>query len=254
MEASGKCFIIQPFDGAKYDQRCRDTFEPAIHKAGLTPYRVDQDGHADVPIEAIEREIRTADVVFAELSEDRPNVWYELGFAAASGREIVRVCARSQREQLPFDIQHRKVLFYDDESRSDFDRLEAALVVALGHALERRQEAATLEAMSTAGPVAGLKVHEIAVLQAVATAAPISSAAISVGIIQREVTNAGFTKIAVSLGIKQLTRLGYLETDLERDQYDSIHVLRMTSLGEEWLLDNLNRFKLQEDPPEEPPF
>ena len=254
MDAAGKCFIIQPFDGAKYDKRCKDTFEPAIRRASLEPYRVDQDGHADVPIEAIEREIRAADVVFAEMSEDNANVWYELGFAAALGKEIVRVCSKSKRERLPFDVQHRKVLFYEDQSRTDFDAFESQLVEALQHVLERRQEAATRQAMKAAGPVAGLKAHEIAVLQAVATTALVSDTTVPVGHILQEVTNAGFTRIAVSLAIKSLVKMQFLSTRLENEEYDTWYALRVTEEGEQWLLDNEDKFQLVEEPPEEPPF
>ena len=37
------CFVIQPFDGGKFDKRFNDTFCPAIKEAGLEPYRVDKD-------------------------------------------------------------------------------------------------------------------------------------------------------------------------------------------------------------------
>ena len=37
------CFMIQPFDRDKFDKRYADTFEPAMSKAELEPYRVDRD-------------------------------------------------------------------------------------------------------------------------------------------------------------------------------------------------------------------
>ena len=35
------CFVIQPFS-TKFDKRFRDVYKPALEKAGLNPYRVDQ--------------------------------------------------------------------------------------------------------------------------------------------------------------------------------------------------------------------
>jgi hypothetical protein len=47
------CFVIQPFDKDKFDQRYTDVFEPAIKAAGLEPYRVDRDPTVTIPIERI---------------------------------------------------------------------------------------------------------------------------------------------------------------------------------------------------------
>jgi hypothetical protein len=59
------CFVIQPFDGAKYDKRFRDIYKPAIEAASLEAYRVDQDSGVLVPIDAIEKGIRQASVCLA---------------------------------------------------------------------------------------------------------------------------------------------------------------------------------------------
>ena len=73
-----RCFMIQPFDGGqRYDKRYEDVFEPAIRDAGLEPYRVDRDPSVSVPIENIERDIKTSAVCLAEISTDNPNVWFE---------------------------------------------------------------------------------------------------------------------------------------------------------------------------------
>jgi hypothetical protein len=79
------CFVMQPFDGGMFDQRYSDDFEPAIRAAGLEPYRVDLDPTASMPIDQIESGIRRAAACFAEISTDNPNVWFELGYAIASG-------------------------------------------------------------------------------------------------------------------------------------------------------------------------
>jgi hypothetical protein len=54
------CFVIQPFDGGKFDKRFQDIFKPAIEAAGLEAYRVDNDHKVLVPIESIEDGIRQA--------------------------------------------------------------------------------------------------------------------------------------------------------------------------------------------------
>ena len=68
------CFVIQPFDSGEYDKRFADIYEPALRKAGLDAYRVDQDPSVDVTIEAIEEHISKAAMCLADISTDNPNV------------------------------------------------------------------------------------------------------------------------------------------------------------------------------------
>jgi nucleoside 2-deoxyribosyltransferase len=95
------CFVIQPFDQGKFDKRYRQTFSPAIIAAGLTPYRVDEDAGVEVPIEAIEKGIQGATICLADITTDNPNVWYELGYAMAIGRQVVMICSTEREERYP---------------------------------------------------------------------------------------------------------------------------------------------------------
>ena len=116
------CFVIQPFDNDKFDQRFTDIFEPAIKAAGLEAYRVDRDPSVRIPIEQMEEGIKLAKICFAEITLDNPNVWYELGFAFASGKDVVMVT--EERQNFPFDIQHRQVINYKTTSKSDYEKPE----------------------------------------------------------------------------------------------------------------------------------
>lgn len=75
------CFVIQPFDSGKFDKRFEDIYKPAIEAAGLVAYRVNKDPGVSVLIESIEKGIRQAILCLADITEDNPNVWYELGFS-----------------------------------------------------------------------------------------------------------------------------------------------------------------------------
>lgn len=119
----GKCFVIQPFDRGKFDKRYEDVFAPAIRAAELEPYRVDRDPRVSIPIEEIESGIASSQACLADIFTDNPNVWFELGFAIASQREVVLVCSDERASHFPFDIQHRTVITYSTESSSDFDTL-----------------------------------------------------------------------------------------------------------------------------------
>ncbi len=122
------CFIIQPFDSGKFDQRFDEIFKPALKRAGLEPYRVDQDPGVEIPIKAIEEKIVGADICLADISTDNPNVWYELGYAFASKRPVIMVCSDERGAGFPFDIQHRTVILYKSDSPSDFEKLKDEIV------------------------------------------------------------------------------------------------------------------------------
>ena len=48
------CFVIQPFN-SKFDKKYRDVYKPALEKAGLDPYRVDQDPSTEGVMDSIEQ-------------------------------------------------------------------------------------------------------------------------------------------------------------------------------------------------------
>jgi hypothetical protein len=126
-----RCFIIQPFDNDKFDARYRETFKPAIEEAGFEPYRVDEDVSVLIPINDIEQGIRSATVCFAEISKDNANVWYELGYAVACARPVVMVCEKNARLKLPFDIQHRSIIYYDPDTASGFEKVKTDITARL---------------------------------------------------------------------------------------------------------------------------
>ena len=117
------CFVIQRFDGERYDQRFFDIIKPVVESCQLEAYRVDQDPSAEVIIDRVMEKIKSAAIVIAEISTDRPNVWFELGYAVALSKPIIMMCD-SIRTEIPFDIRHQNILFYRTNSSSDFDALK----------------------------------------------------------------------------------------------------------------------------------
>ena len=118
------CFVIQPFDGRKFDKRFKDVYKPALENADITPYRVDQDPGVQVLVETIEDRIENSDLCLADITTDNPNVWYELGYAFAKNRPVIMVCSKEREGHYPFDIQHRSVISYSSDSSSDFEELK----------------------------------------------------------------------------------------------------------------------------------
>jgi hypothetical protein len=227
------CFVIQPFDSGRYDKRYADTFKPAIEASGLTPYRVDQDPSVTIPIERIEEGIRNSSLCFAEISTNNPNVWYELGYAFASGKDVVMVCCESERAgRFPFDIQHKHVLRYNNESASNFKELEKNITIKIRALLEKNEN--IKKVMTT--PLReeeGLTQHEQTLLFILMADQIVDEAGVSVFYLRDAFEKAGFTQAAFSLTTRLLKKKALIKFE-NAEQYngESYYVCRLTELGE----------------------
>ena len=241
------CFVIQPFDGGKFDKRFEDTFRPAIEEAGLDPYRVDRDPQVEVPIKAIEQGIRDAEICLADITTDNPNVWYELGFAFASRKLVVMVCSDERgAARFPFDIQHRTVVEYQSESSSDFEQLQQKIKERIGALLTKGEQLRQLAESDSVAPREGLSQPELAVLAVLAGENTLPESALSVWSLKNDVERAGFTSIGFNLGLKRLINKGfveYVDVENEDDQYYS--AVRLTQIAWDWIEENENLFVLK---------
>jgi len=109
--ANDSCFVMQPF-AAPLGDYYEKIYKPAIEKAGLRPVRADAEIFATGKImDQVWSGINTAKVLVAELTSRNPNVFYELGLAHAMKKPVVLVSAKE--EDVPFDLQHIRVIYYD---------------------------------------------------------------------------------------------------------------------------------------------
>lgn len=111
VSATDTCFVMQPFApplGDYYEK----VYRPAIEKAGLRPVRADAEIFGTGKImDQVWTGINAARVLVAELTSRNPNVFYELGLAHALRKPVVLVSSRE--EDVPFDLQHIRVIYYD---------------------------------------------------------------------------------------------------------------------------------------------
>lgn len=244
-----QCFVIQPFDGGKFDKRYNDAFAPAIEDAGLVPYRVDQDPNVEVPIEAIERGIRESVMCLADITTNNPNVWYELGFAFASSKPVIIVCCDDRSNKgFPFDIQHRTVVRYSSESTSDFEKLKKEVTTRI-EALLKKESIQELASSTPLSDIGGLSQPELTVLAVLAGESALPDSAGSVYSLKNDVERAGFTSIAFGLGWRRLLSKGLVEsteiTNFDGETYDGA---RLTESGWRWIESNESMFSLKKPP------
>jgi hypothetical protein len=235
------CFVIQSFDGGKYDRRYKETIYPALLRAEVLPQRADEILGLTPVIEKIEAAIEAASICIAEVSEDNPNVWLELGYALALGRPTVILCERSVRPKLPFDVQHRPIILYRTDSRSGYDELEANIVKWVTHELrtERRIASAPTLRPGSEGS-ADLEPYDVAILSTAFAFWPTLVGSISHRELESKLKRDQYTDVGIALGIANLLERSFL---LERvlseessfgEVYDAKHY-QITPEGIEWL-------------------
>ncbi len=141
-----------------------------------------------------------------------PSVWYELGYAFASGRPVVMVCSEERTgKKYPFDIQHRSVISYLVEAPGDFTKLCDILTERIKTLLER---GTALEKIAEPEPVAtleGLSQAELLVLALVAGDAFLPSPATSLYSVGRSAEQSGLTNVGFSLGVCRLVVKRFVE-------------------------------------------
>lgn len=234
-------FVIQTFDSGKFDKRYAETIRPGIVKGGAEAQRADEILGVEPIIQKIEDAIRNADICLAEVSQDNPNVWLELGYALALNKPTVILCDRGLRDRLPFDVQHRPVIFYSTESKSGYDELEAKV------ASEVRNLARLVDSEAAQAPmlqlqisdVGDLKGYEVAVLAGLLSGWSTSPSGLSKWELERKLERTAYSEAQVALGISRLVALGHVEQMMEEDRDgDAFHTYRITPSGIRWLHSN----------------
>ena len=246
------CFVIQPFDKGKFDKRYDDVYEQAIQAAGFDPYRVDRDHGVTVPIESIETGIRKAEVCFADITENNPNVWYELGFAFAARRPVVMACSEDRAGgKFPFDIQHRSIVIYKTDSASDFTALSRTLTEKIKAITERVERLDQLAESTLITPVNGLSQPEFMLLAVLANSLFSPSSTVSVHAIKRDVDQAGLNGTGFNLALRRLDVKGFVAFTSEYDEHSSENysVISLQNSAWDWIDANESKFILHHSAP-----
>ena len=240
-----RCFIIQPFDKGEFDKRYDDVFVPAVESAGLEPYRVDRDSSATIPIDTIEKNIRDADACLADISRENPNVWYEVGYAFASGKEVILVCMEGST--FPFDVRHRAIITYTTHSTRDFEILGKRITERLNTLAKKKQ---TIEEISPVKPTHGLTNPEMVALALIMENRLTPNAGLHPESIASDMMKAGYAKFAAALALEGLLRKKLVEVEMEPGYNDNDYeVYKITKPGVNWCISNQDLFMLQQEPP-----
>ncbi len=103
-------FAAMPF-ASEYDDTYFIAMAHAADSIGAVCQRVDQEDFEGDIVGEIEKLIRQSVAVIADLSESKPNVLYETGFAHALGRPTIHISS-TPLDQLPFDVRNWSTIVY----------------------------------------------------------------------------------------------------------------------------------------------
>jgi hypothetical protein len=125
-----RIFASMPFSG-QYDDTFLVAIQPSALALNASADRVDHAGRSGDVVEQIRAMIKAAQVVIADLSESRPNVCHEVGYAEALGKPVVQICA-TPVAALPFNLRNNQTLAYQIGQASRLrTRLERELAKVL---------------------------------------------------------------------------------------------------------------------------
>jgi hypothetical protein len=137
-----RVFVVMPIQGEKdgtqeeqrvyreYDERF-ENIEKVISRFSCVAIRIDKEHPLDDLVTRIKKEIRDSLFVVADLTDERPSCYFEIGFAEALGRPVIYVASKQSvfkpgtDTKIHFDV-HMNVHFFTNQAQLK-DKLKTAI-------------------------------------------------------------------------------------------------------------------------------
>lgn len=104
---------------------------PALKRAGYRPYRVDAEPHIDRIDAKIVAEIRNSRFLVADVTQQRPGVYFEAGFAIGLGLPVFWLVRKDDLDNVHFDTRQYNHIIWDSEENLA-SQLENFVIAFLG--------------------------------------------------------------------------------------------------------------------------
>src|SRR5215212_7222692 len=125
-------FVIMQIGNDALDRMCDEVIFPALHATELEPRRVDRHNEGDLLKSEIVAFIERAEVIVADLTNERPNVYLEVGYTMGLGKKTnLILTARADHfpghpeyqqvgKRIHFDLQGYDILRWDPNDLEGF--------------------------------------------------------------------------------------------------------------------------------------
>ncbi|MCK4403359.1 MAG: hypothetical protein KAV98_06290 [Dehalococcoidia bacterium] len=130
----GQAFVIIQIGNPQLDKVYNECIAPALKSCGLDPKRVDKHTEGRLLTTEIVNFIESADVIIADLTNERPNCYLEVGYAMGLDkfRNLILTAREDHNPDSPnyesgghkvhFDLSGYDILFWDGEKPEEFQQ------------------------------------------------------------------------------------------------------------------------------------
>ncbi|MFX0185470.1 MAG: hypothetical protein ACFE95_20495 [Candidatus Hodarchaeota archaeon] len=127
-----ECFVIMQIGNPDLDEVCKHAIVPAIEACGLEPKRVDKHNTGGLLKSEIIGFIERAEIIIAELTNERPNCYLEIGYAMGIDkfRNLILTVREDHNPESPnyksggpkvhFDLSGYDILFWHPDDLGKF--------------------------------------------------------------------------------------------------------------------------------------
>lgn len=113
-EIKKQVFIIMKFGDEELDSAYEGVIEPIVNEFGLTAIRVDKIQDSGKINDQILENIAKSKFIISDLTGERPNCYYETGFAHALGKELILTIR--EKEKIHFDLAGHRFITWKTEA------------------------------------------------------------------------------------------------------------------------------------------
>jgi hypothetical protein len=109
----GQVFVVMPFGKPQMD-KVYSVIKNECAKLNLSIKRVDENVGSGFILREITKLIEDAEFIIVDLTHERPNVYYELGYAHGVGNEDLDILLIAKKgTRIHFDISPLRIMFYE---------------------------------------------------------------------------------------------------------------------------------------------
>lgn len=130
-------FVLMPFH-ADFDDVYKLGIKAACIESGAYCERVDEQIFHNSILSRIYNQISKADIIVADMTGRNPNVFYEVGYAHAMGKQVVLLTKMA--EDIPFDLKHYPHIVYGSSISHLKDELAKRIEWLVKHPTERLEK------------------------------------------------------------------------------------------------------------------
>ena len=125
-------FVMMPIDPSEHRlEDLYNEYKECFKRFEITAVRADEIEHQEVITDKIREKIKCSEFLLADLTAERPSVYYEIGYAHALGRKVIMF--RSNETKLHFDLAG-----YNCPDYQNLTKLREKLISRLEHMTNRK--------------------------------------------------------------------------------------------------------------------